>query len=166
MVNFGNGGWLVENKGSWKDDPETLDITDFGTEGDDHWFAKFLFVEGGGGFVADYQDIPGFTATDTSIEEGHNLIKCNGSFQGANGSYALTLAKENALELFFRNHSSLTDSKFYFVKRTDTDQYKLFPDQNRDQQKYCEVRFVGFPKTKIVLRVLQFSFTVRSMWGS
>jgi len=161
-----NGVTLAENKGAWKDDPETLDTTDFTAEGNDYWKAKIAHPEDGGGFVADYEDIPGWAATDTSMEEGHELIKVVGTFQGAGGSYALTKAKKDALNLFFRKHSDLSDASFYYIFRTAVDQYDLYPDQNRSQKKYCEVRFVGKPKAKIVQRVLQFSFTLRSTWGS
>jgi len=162
MVNYGNGVWIVEDSGSWVDDPETLDITDFGTEGDDNWSAIYTSVKNAPTFNADYEDIPGFSSIDMSIEEGHDLVKVTGTYQGA--TFDITKAKEDALQLFFRNHSALDDNDFYLVKRYTTDSYKLFPDASRTQKKYMKCRFSAPPESYIDERVLSFSFTVRSMW--
>lgn len=163
MGNFLNGIWLVENEGNWVDDPETLDTTDFTAEGNDYWTAIYAQVQDGGVFVADYENLPGWIGLDTSIEEGADLIKVSGTFQGA--TFALTKAKMDALKLFFRNHSELGDPTFYFVKRWTTDSFNLYPNASRSQKKYCQVRFASAPKASISSRVLNFSFTLRSMWN-
>lgn len=164
MANFGNGVWLVEDKGSWVDNPENLDTTDFTAEGDDYWYAIYANVEDGGSFVADYEDIPGWSATDISMEEGHDLIKVTGTYQSQT-SFTATKEKGDALKEFFRNHSDLGDSTFYLVKRWDTDVYNEYPDDSRTMRKYCQVRFAAPPKIIIESRVLHFSFTLRSMWS-
>jgi hypothetical protein len=170
MANFGNGVWLLESDSGnddWIDDhagdPELSDASLF-TEGTDSWNIIYAKVERGGVFNADYEKIPGWTAIDVSIEEGADIIKVTGTFQGT--SFENTQIKEDTLHEFFRNHSSLSDNSFYFVKRWDTNDYKRFPNEDRTLKKYCHVRFSAVPKTFIDKKVLHFMFTLISMWGS
>ena len=162
MVNPGNGVWLLENTGSWKDDPEDVNISLF-TEGSDLWYAEYADIEHAGEFVADYDDLPGWRGIDTSMEEGHDMIKVSGTYQGS--SFTDTQTKENNLQKFFRKHSSLDDDAFYFVKRWSQDHYKQFPDQDRSMQKYMAAKFAKPPATKIENRVLSFAFVLRCMWS-
>ena len=167
MANFGNGGLLAEDSGGWVagDDPEDIETTDFTAEGDDYWYAQYVHVDDGGRFSADYEDVTGWMATDISLEEGHDLIKVSGTYQDPS-SMTNTVAKRDALKEFFRNHSSIGDSTFYWIRRYDEDLYDKFPNQNRTMKKYVPVRFTGVPTAKIRERVLYFSFTLRSMWGA
>lgn len=168
MGNFGNGAWLVESDsgnddwiGDHSGDPESLDSTQY-TEGTDSWNAEYVTVEEAGEFVGDYEDIPGWTGIDTSMEEGHDMIKVTGTFQGT--SFSNTVAKADALKEFFRNHSSLGDNAFYFVRRWDTDLYDQFPNEDRTMKKYMKAKFTKPPAVKIDNRVLEFSFILRSLW--
>lgn len=163
MANLGNGIGLAENSGGWIPNPENIDLINF-TEGEDLWYAQYAKVEDGGIFTADYSNIPGWIAVNTSIEEGADVVKVTGTFQGAN--FAATKEKKDALKLFFRKHSSLGDSSFYFIKRWEANVFDLFPDEGRDQLKYFKAAFLGVPKAVISERVLHFSFSVRSIWGS
>lgn len=164
MANFGNGITLAEDSGGWVagDDPEDIDTTDFTAEGDDYWYAQYATVEHAGEVVMDFEDIPGWTGIDTSMEEGHDLIKVVGTYQGT--SFSATQDKEDALQEFFRNHSSLGDSAFYLVKRWSADHYKKFPNEDRTMKKYMKAKFVAQPVTKVIQRVLEFSFVLRSFY--
>jgi len=164
MTNFGNGGIICEDKGNWVAgaDPETIDITNFTAEGTDYWFAEYSEVEDAPSFNADYEGLPGWTGISLSIEEGYQLIKISGTYQGA--TFAITQTKEDNLQKMFREHSALDDEDLYFVKRWSANSYKKFPNASRSLVKYMKCGFDSAPKTKITERVLNFSFTLRSLW--
>ena len=171
MANPGNGLWMAESDSGDNDDwitdhsgdPEDLDYSQF-TEGDDILtFIDFYgTVEQAPSFKADYEDIPGWTHIDVSIEEGHDLFKVIGTFQAS--TFTLTQEKENLLQSFFREHSYLGDNIAHLIRRWDEDLYKKFPNASRTLKKYVPMKFTKPPVTKIVQRVLEFSFVVRSGW--
>lgn len=164
MATFGEGIWLVEDKGSWAEDPDTLDVTDFTASGTDYWNIIYGLLTHGGSYKGDLEDLPGWTVIDISFEEGHDLVKVTGTFQGA--TFALTQAKGDELWEFFRNHTDLGDSTFYLVKDWGSSVYKKFPKADRSLVECIECRFGGAPKSHIENRVLHFDFTVRSAWST
>ena len=169
MGNFGNGLWLVESDdddnddwiGDHNGDPEDLDESKF-NEGEDSWTVIFTLLEDIPTHTPDYDDLPGWTVVDVSLEEGHQIIRVTGTFQG--DSFDDTQQKENDLQEFFRNHSDQGDNSFYVVKRWEADLYKKFPDADRDMLKYMIARFQRPPRSYISKKVLYFSFILRSMW--
>lgn len=166
MTNFGNGFWLIRDEGSWVAgaNPELVDILDFDDLEKEYWIVTIAHIEKAGNWGGDYSNIPGGTSLDLSMEEGNDLYKVNGTFQGT--TFTLTQDKENYLDTMFRNQSSLSDATLYMVQRWSANLYKKFPDQDRSLQKFVPVRFMSKPKTKIKKTVLEFSMLLRSMWGT
>jgi hypothetical protein len=164
MANFGNGVWLIEDSGGWVagNNPENVNSASFTAEGTDYWVVEYATPKRAPTINLSVEDLPGHFSVDTSMEEGFDMVKITGTYQGTSFTTG-TLAKQNMLDKFCRNHSDLSDNPFYYVKRYEANYYELYYDSSRTERKYMKC-LVSSYESYIEERVLHFSISIRSCW--